>query len=259
MGDLYTLAYAFPLLSVASLAVQAFFAVHAVRTGRTNWLWLIVFFPVIGSLVYFFTEYWPSVRGGGRLRTVQAGVMRRINPEGEIRKWEDQVAHVPSLVNRMELARAYARAGRRREALEILVAAAQGHYATDPVLLWELCRTYHEDGQLAEARDAYERLGKVTQPSKEQQLVSARIREDEGDHEGALREYASLARQSAGDEARIRYALLLRRLGRDDEGMAIFHDVLRHARISSRVYRQAQKPWIDIARAEIKRREPAAR
>jgi hypothetical protein len=105
----------------------------------------------------------------------------------------------------------------------------------------------------------YERLARQTAPSKEQQLMSARIHEDAGGVDEALAAYSVLARQSAGEEARTRYALLLRRLERHDEAERIFTEVLRHARISSRVYRRAQKPWIDVAKAEIKRREPAAR
>jgi hypothetical protein len=242
------------------VAAQIFFAVHAVRNGRGNWLWPIIVFPVVGWLVYLFAEYLPHQRAAaGPLRQVGEGVMRRINPEAEIRRCEDQVALSPSLVNRMELARAYARAGRADQAIGIYTACLQGHHATDPVLLWELCRTYHAVGRLDEAREMYDRLGRETQPSKDQQLLRARIHEDAGELDHALAAYSGLARQSAGEEARTRYALLLRRLERNEEAERIFGEVLRHARISSRVYRRAQKPWIDVAKAELRRREPAAR
>jgi hypothetical protein len=251
---------AFPYLGIVSVAAQIYFAVHAARTGRQNWLWPIIFFPMLGWIIYLFAEYLPHERAAANgLRQVGEGVMRRINPEADIRRAQDQMDASPSLVNRMELGRAYARAGRPEEALRIYTACLHGHYASDPVLLWELCRTYHAVGQYAEAREMYERLCAATPPSKEQQLMSARIHEDSGDTDAALAEYQGLARQSAGEEARTRYAVLLRKLGRHDEAERIFTEVLRHARISSRVYRRAQKPWIDIAKAEIKRREPAAR
>ncbi|MDB4949283.1 MAG: repeat-containing protein [Gemmatimonadetes bacterium] len=250
---------AFPYLGILSLVAQVLFAVHAVRTGRNNWLWILIVFPVVGPLVYLFAEYLPSQRAStGSLRAVSEDVIRRIHPAADIRRWQDQVALSPSLVNRMQLARAYARAGQSGEALAIYDACLQGHYATDPVLLWEMCRTHFENGALEQARDFYERLGRETAPSKEQQLLSARIHEAAGDTDAALAEYGVLSRQSAGEEARTRYALLLRRLGREDEAARIFNEVLRHARISSGVYRRAQKPWIAIAKAELKRREPAA-
>jgi hypothetical protein len=253
------LLYSYPFLGLLSIAVQVFFCVHAVRTGRTNWLWLIIVFPVVGCLVYLVSEYLPSQRSStGSLKAVQEGVIRKLAPEVEIRRWQDQVAISPSLVNRMELGRAYARAGRLDEALGVYTACLQGHYASDPVLLFELARTYHAVEDFAAAREFYGRFAAQTSPTREQQLLSARIHEGAGNVDEALAEYGALARQSAGEEARTRYALLLRRAGREAEAQRIFEEVLRHARISSRVYRRTQKPWIDTARAELKRREPAA-
>jgi len=255
-----SLLYAYPLLGLVSLAAQVFFAIHAMRTGRPAWIFLIVFFPLLGCLIYLFAEYLPSERAAaGSLKRVQEGVIRKIAPEVEIRRWTDQVALSPSLVNRMELGRAYARAGRLDDALRVYTGCLEGYYATDPVLLFELARTYHAAGDAANAREFYERFRAQTSPTKEQQLLSARIHEDAGEHEAALEQYAVLARQSAGEEARTRYALLLRRLGREEEAQRIFTEVLRHARISSRVYRRAQKEWIDVAKSELKRGEPALR
>jgi hypothetical protein len=255
-----SLLFAYPLLGLVMLAGQIFFVIHAVRTGRTMWIFVILFFPVLGCLAYLFAEYLPSERlAAGQLKKVQEGVIRKIAPEVEIRRYADQVALSPSLVNRMELGRAYARAGRLDEALGVYTGCLEGYYASDPVLLFELARTYHAAGDAANARDFYERFRAQTTPTKEQQLLSARIHELAGEDQAALEQYAVLARQSAGQEARTRYALLLRHVGREEEARQIFDEVLRHARISSRVYRRAQKEWIDVAKAELKRGEPALR
>ncbi|HEX8242352.1 MAG TPA: hypothetical protein VF541_02605, partial [Longimicrobium sp.] len=80
----------------------------------------------------------------------------------------------------------------------------------------------------------------------------ARIHEDAGELEGAAREYqALLARPVIGEEARCRYALVLKQLGRTAEAHAIFDEIVRHARLSPGHYRKAQKPWIEIARKEL--------
>jgi hypothetical protein len=47
---------------ILGLAFTAAAAVDAVRQGRTQWLWIILFFPTIGALVYFVSTY---VVGGG--------------------------------------------------------------------------------------------------------------------------------------------------------------------------------------------------
>ena len=72
----------YSLLGLASLAVQVFFAVHAYRSGRIWWIFVLFFFPVVGPLVYLFAEYLPSARAG-RLDLDGMGrrVVERLNPQ----------------------------------------------------------------------------------------------------------------------------------------------------------------------------------
>ena len=43
-------------LLALSFLVQASLAVHAYRTGRERWMYLIILVPVIGSVIYVLTE-----------------------------------------------------------------------------------------------------------------------------------------------------------------------------------------------------------
>lgn len=72
------------LLFGVSLVVQLVLAVHAYNHGRTSpWVWLILFFPLVGSLLYAYLFLLPQLRwsasGGGlsdrerRLRRVPRG------------------------------------------------------------------------------------------------------------------------------------------------------------------------------------------
>lgn len=241
-----------------TLAAQVFLAVHCLRSGRPWWwLMLIFFFPPVGPLVYFFVEFLPSMRAGGRVRAVTKDVARLINPTAEIRRLEDVLSLTPTVNNRMELARAYLRVGRNEDAIAAYRACAQGIHADDPRLLYEMSQAYYHNGDLAEARESFERLRKQTVLTPEQQLLSARIYEDADDTEGALREYAALSGRGTGEEARCRYALLLQRLGRNDEAQTIFDQIVRHARLSSSHYRREEKEWIDVAKRELKSAEAA--
>jgi hypothetical protein len=237
------------------LAATVFFAVHAVRTGRVWWVFIILFFPGVGSLIYFFVEYLPYMRAGNRVRSVTRDVARRLNPTAEIRRLEDVVALSPTVNNRAELARAYLQGGRRGDALALYRECLQGIYANDPKLLYEYATALHQDGQLAEAREAFERLRKETTLTPDQLLLSARISEDARDLESAVREYAYLAGRATGEEARARYGLLLKRLGREAEAHAVFDQMLRHARVSSSLYRREEKEWLEIAQREVKSRQ----
>lgn len=245
--------------ALPTLLVQVFFAVHAVRSGRPYyWLWIIFAFPLVGCLVYFFAEYLPYTRAGG-IEGVGKALAKTLNPGAEIRRLQDQLAVTPSVQNRIELARAYVAAGKPAEAVSLYEACLQGLHQDDPRVLYELAAAYHAGGRLEDARRTYERFRTTTAPSKEQQLLSARIHEDAGDLEAALLEYAALARSSAGEEARVRYALLLRRIGRGDEAVALFEETLRHARLSPSHYRRTQKHWIGVAKSEAKKGPAAAR
>ena len=253
--------WSYPLYLI-SLAVQIFLAVHAARTGRYWWIFIILFFGPIGAAIYFFVEYMPAARSGNAMRSVKkvgAEVARRINPEAEVRRLQDVVALTPTVNNRMELARAYLRAGKSDDAVATYEGAAQGIYADDPRLLYELAGAYHQQGNLPRARETYERLrrqGGTLTP--EQLLLGARILEEAGDTDGALREYQALAGRGAGEEGRVRYGLLLKQLGRADEAHAVFDQIVRHARVSSGRYRKEEKHWIEIAQREIKERAGTA-
>jgi hypothetical protein len=231
-----------------------------VRNGKPAWLIVILFFPVVGSLVYLLLEFLPEVRARGTVSGAARRVRDRINPAAEIQRLEDQVAVSNSLNNRLALARCYLRVGRGDEALAIYRASLTGLYEDDPTVLSELAVALEHCGRSAEARETFERLrGNASTLSTDQLLLSAVIYESMGDLEGAACEYrAILQRPVIGEEARCRYALVLKQLGRTGEANALFDEILRHARLSPAHYRKAQKQWIEIAKHESAGREAVA-
>jgi hypothetical protein len=260
---MYFLSYLPSAFWIVGVAAQVACAVHAVRSGRTSWLWLILLFSWIGCLVYFVAEVLPGLRARRNRMDGTRPLADRLNPAAALRRLEDQVAHSNSVTNRMELARAYVRAGRREDAIALYRSCMQGVHGEDPRVLSELGKALYEGGYLPEAADALDRLRAQRPLAKDEQLVRARILEDSGDTEAALSEYAPLARGSAGEEARLRYALLLRKLGHHTEAKAVLEEILRHARMSPAFYRHEQKEWIGLAKKELKElgsgRTPAAR
>lgn len=242
------------IAGLAILAAQIFFALHAIRQGKAWWILILFFFPGLGVLLYFIAEYLPSVRAGG-LRSAGRQLARRLNPAAEVRRLEDEVALSNTVNNRLALADAYLEAGRGDDAVALVRTCQQGIHEDDPRVLGALARACQAAGRMDEAREAMDRLkGQNTLLTAAMQLLDARIAEDSGDVQGALRSYAILSRGAAGEEARARYALLLKSLGRHDEAYALFEEMLRHARVSSGHYRRAEKEWLDIARRELKDR-----
>jgi hypothetical protein len=247
------------LPSLVHLAITVFFAVHAMRTGRAYWIFIILFFPFVGALVYLFAEYLPEVRRGRGMQAVTRTVARAINPGAEVRRLEDELRLTDTHDRRVELGRAYREAGRLDDAIRMLEESLVGMYADEPKALWELSRTCYAAGRLDEARGALERLRAARILTADQQLLSARVYEDAGDVPAALREYEAAAAQAAGEEARCRYALLLKRAGRADEARQLFERMVLHARVSPAYFRKSEKEWIDIARRELKAGEAVPR
>lgn len=50
-----------PNFYYVTIALQAICVLHCMKKGNQNkWIWIIVFLPLIGCLVYFFTEMFTS-------------------------------------------------------------------------------------------------------------------------------------------------------------------------------------------------------
>jgi hypothetical protein len=81
-------------------------------------------------------------------------------------------------------------------------------------------------------------------------LVYARAFEDSGATERALEEYAALAKYYPGAEARVRQALLHKKLGQTARATELFAAVLQDARLAPKHFRTSQREWIEIAQRE---------
>jgi len=77
--------------------------------------------------------------------------------------------------------------------------------------------------------------------------------ERSGRQNDALDEYRAVAGYYPGAQARVRYGLLLRDLGRHAEASALFADLVKQMRRAPRYVRKAQAEWIAIAEKELRR------
>jgi len=84
--------------------------------------------------------------------------------------------------------------------------------------------------------------------SAEGHLLYARALEESGRTEEALFEYQAVANYYAGAEARVRYGLLLNKVGRHAEAKTVLTEVMARYKRVPRYVRRMQSEW--IARAE---------
>ena len=87
--------------------------------------------------------------------------------------------------------------------------------------------------------------------SADAHMIYARSLEGLGRDAEALDEYAVLTRYYSGEEARCRWALTLRKVGKATEARALFEEIARSQKLAPKHYVKAQREWIDIARTNL--------
>jgi hypothetical protein len=88
--------------------------------------------------------------------------------------------------------------------------------------------------------------------SADAHLTYARALEACGRNEEALTEYRALYDYFIGAEARVRYGLLLARVGREGEAKAWLNEVLTQLRRAPAHVRTAQAEWINLAEKVVR-------
>lgn len=139
--------------------VAIYFAVHAVRNRQgMYWLFILFAFPMLGSVVYFFAVYLPSLRQSHGARMATRAVAQWVDPNRAVREARDAFDRAPTVEHRMRLGAALSAAGNDSEALEHYQAAANGPFANDPALLLGLARAQFAVGSHAAADATLSRL-----------------------------------------------------------------------------------------------------
>lgn len=242
-----------PLIGL-SLVVTILCAVHVVRSGRPlYWIWLLLIGSYLAAAVYFFVAILPDLRNDPRSRKATAKVLDAIDPERQRRRIREQLELADTTDNRRALAEECLRLGDHRNAADLYRSILKGLYATDPLFMLGLAQAQAGDGDYAAARATLEALIKANPDfrSPDGHLLYARCLDELGEHDAALEEYEVLARSYPGEQARLRYANLLRRRERTGEAHAVLEDMLRRARVAPRYYRDKESEWLDAARREL--------
>lgn len=243
-----------PILIVASVLLQFFCLVHLVRTGRPYyWIWLILIGSFLGSAVYIITQVIPELRNDPASRKLVRNVQDRIDPERQRRRIAQQLDVADTVDNRRKLAEECMRLGDYANAAELYQSVLKGIYASDAAFLLGLAQAQAGQQQYAAARDTLDALIKANPDfrSDDGHFLYARCLEELGEHARALEEYQVLSTSYPGEEARLRYGLLLKQAGRPHDARQVFEDMLKRARVAPKYYRRKEKEFLDAAQKEL--------
>jgi hypothetical protein len=241
-------------LFILSIALQIACCVHVVRTSRPlYWIFILLVFPFLGMLIYFIAEILPGMRNDPGARRVVRKVAAKIDPEREKRHASRQFGLSDTQTNRRRLAEESLVSGDFQQAAELYKGALKGLYETDPETMMGLAKAQFGLGQPQQARETLDALiaANPNYRSKDGHLLYARTVEASGDMPAALHEYENVVQGYPGEEARMRYGLLLLRNGDTRKAKEIFSEILTRSAASPKYYQREQREWIDVAKREL--------
>jgi hypothetical protein len=226
------------------IALQVACVVHLLKTGRNNlWLSAIIFLPLAGSLAYLIVEVLPGWQSHRHVRTARAKAVAALDPEREVRAARAALDLADTAANRMRLADALVALGRNEEAIPLYRESIQKTVGdVDTRTQRKLAAALFESGQGAEALALLDAIEPPLGQSERdvQQLLRAKVLENLGRKEEALALYEDVVTRMPGEEARCRYAALLIDQGWDRKALKVLEEVEQRMKHLDRHQRAAE-------------------
>jgi hypothetical protein len=247
-----------PLLGAIVLLIQFCFAYHALKTGRPYWwIFVIMAFPIMGCVIYYFVEVFPRTRESAKaeraINRAVANISRAIDPEKELRQRIAEAELNPSIDNKIALARECVVSNMPGEAVKLYRSCLAGSFAKDPNIRFGLLEAELAAGECSPAKATAEALLRENAGFKDGdvRLLLARALERSGDVNAAEGAYVDAVKAFRGEEARYRYGAMLKSLGHTERANMLFRELIKKAELSPRFYQDAQSDWIKAAKRDL--------
>src|SRR3954447_12593693 len=128
-----------PLLGALVLLVQLSFAYHALKTRRPYWwIFIIMGFPAMGCMLYYFIEVFPSSRESRSAEKAVRAIARALDPDKGLRARVADVEACGSVENRVLLARECVQQRLYPEAAQLYRSCLTGVHQNDPDIRYGL-------------------------------------------------------------------------------------------------------------------------
>ena len=226
-----------PLLQVAC-------AVHAYRRGKEYfWFWIILMFPLLGTIVYFIAEILPEWKRTGQPSRVMDGIP--FLASRELDRLEEQLEDVPTTANQLILAEACIRRGKPERAIELYRECLKGPHENDINILRSLAEALLASEKWSDLLDVSDGMRSLLGDREINEVLrlDAIALDGMGHIEDAEKRYLHLIDSLPGEEIRCRLAAMFAREGRDDEARRHFGTLRRNLRRGNRYYRSKNKYW----------------
>ncbi|XZF14885.1 tetratricopeptide repeat protein [Chitinophagaceae bacterium MMS25-I14] len=233
------------------LLAQVLCVIHAMKTNRRDWIYIIILLPVVGIAAYFIREVLP-IWNGGNAMVGQAQSL--LFSGGRIKELEKQVRLADTVTNKQNLAYAYASQNRFDEAIALIKSCQDDLYSEDSGILLDLARLTFCNNQFGESASYFRKAlalknNRLDKP--EDELLYARALDGAGEKEQAEEAYKKVIRLHHTLEAKYFYGMMLQQQGRSVEARAQFQAVLDEKDLHPPYVRRMNAPWVRAARKEL--------
>jgi hypothetical protein len=227
---------------------------HASRTGRLQpWAFIILMIPVMGAIAYIVVELAPEMLNGPGARQTRLRVANKLDPEKRYRALSDQLAATDTIANRVALAEECLNVGRYDEAERHYDRILKLPMGEEPAYAFGKARAEFGRNRPADALATLDDL-QTRWPefrSADAHLLYARALAEVGRPFEALEEFHAVVAYFPGAEARVRYGLLLKLMGRTAEAKVVFTELLLQMKRAPNYLREAQAEWLAIAEKQL--------
>jgi hypothetical protein len=238
-----------------TLALQAICVIHCVRKGNYRWIWLIVFLPLLGSIIYFFSE----IFNRNQLDQVQSGVASVIMPGASIKKLEEQLKFTDTFNNRVLLADAYFNAGQTEKAITLYESSLTGAFDENEYVQMQLVLAYYITARYNDVITIVKKLYKRPQFARSRaHMFYALALEKTGNIAQAEAEFTLIRGKYSYYESRYEYGLFLARNNRLQEAREMFETIIDESRYLNGRERNQYRVWFSKSKEALQKMKQSA-
>jgi len=246
MFSIFSGAYGYYIIA----ALQIICILHALKTNRRDWIYLLIFLPGIGAIIYIIRELLP----GWRVSGINSGNMKNFFPSGRIKELERNLKIADTDANKLRLAEEYARQQNFEKAMALTKSCLKGIYANNDGMMLDMGRYAFGAGQYAESLAWLDNALKQKQnkfDKPEDELLYAKTLHRSGDIARAETAYKQIIRVHHSMEGRYHYGLLLKETGRNEEAKTQFRTVLDERDLHPKHVRHMNAKWVSASRKAL--------
>jgi len=234
---------------IITVILQAICVIHCLRNKTSNnWIWLIVFLPLVGCLIYFFSE----ILTRNQMRNIQSGFGEMISPSSSIKKLEDNLRFSDTFQNRVSLADAYLRNRQYEKAIELYESSLAGVFEENEYALAQLTVAYYEVKRYNDVIKTANKLYNRPQFNRSRVHVYYAIALAAADmKEKAEKEFQKMNIQFSCFEARFYFAQFLVSQQREEEGVNLLLNIKDEFPRLSSVEKRENREWYAKAKDHL--------